>query len=73
MNEDIIKGKWKQLKGEVQTQWGKLTNDTIDQIDGNREKLVGAIQESYGIARDEAEKQLKSWEDKARDAGSKAA
>jgi uncharacterized protein YjbJ (UPF0337 family) len=63
MNEDIIQGKWNQLKGSVQQKWGKLTNDQIDQINGNRAKLLGAIQESYGLARDEVEKQIKAWED----------
>jgi uncharacterized protein YjbJ (UPF0337 family) len=62
MNEDIFKGNWKQFKGEVQKQWGKLTNDQLDQIEGNREKLVGQIQENYGVARDEAEKQVKEFE-----------
>ncbi len=62
MNEDIIKGKWNQLKGEVQLKWGKLTNDHLDQIDGNRKILLGKIQESYGVSADEAEKQVKEWE-----------
>ena len=72
MNKDIFEGNWKQFKGEVQKQWGKLTDDTLDQIDGSREKLAGKIQENYGIARDEAEKQIKEWE-KARDRADKAA
>lgn len=63
MNTDIFGGNWKQFKGEVQKKWGELTNDQIDQIEGDREKLVGHIQENYGIARDEAEKQVKDWED----------
>lgn len=62
MNEDIIKGKWNQLKGDVQKRWGKLTNDRIDQVAGDRTKLLGAIQESYGLGKDEAEKQIKDWE-----------
>ena len=62
MNSDIFEGKWKQFKGEVQNQWGKLTDDHFDEIEGNREKLIGKIQENYGIARDEAEKQVKEWE-----------
>lgn len=62
MNKDIFGGNWKQFKGEVQKQWGKLTDDQLDQIEGNREKLVGKIQENYGIARDEAEKQVNDWE-----------
>lgn len=62
MNWDQIEGKWKQFKGNVQQQWGKLSNDEIDQIDGHREELVGKIQERYGIAREEAEQQVKDWE-----------
>jgi uncharacterized protein YjbJ (UPF0337 family) len=62
MNKDILKGNWKQFKGDVQKQWGKITNDSLDQIEGDREKLIGEIQESYGIARDEAEKQVQDFE-----------
>lgn len=54
MNEDILKGKWTQLKGEVQVQWGKLTNDDLDVIQGDSNKLIGLLQERYGYARDEA-------------------
>ena len=64
MNEDILKGNWNEIKGSVQKQWGKLTDDQITQINGDRTKLAGSIQKSYGIAREEAEKQLKDWEDK---------
>lgn len=62
MNEDIIQGKWNQIKGEAQKRWGKLTQDNIDQVEGSRTKLLGLIQESYGVAKDEAEKQIKDWE-----------
>lgn len=62
MNKDILEGNWKELKGNVQKQWGKLTNDHLDQINGSRENLSGAIQKSYGIAREDAEKQMKEWE-----------
>lgn len=61
MNKDIFKGKWKQLKGEVQKKWGKLTNDDLDVIDGNREKLAGKIQEKYGVTKEEAEKQVEDY------------
>ena len=57
MNRDILEGKWKQLKGDVQKKWGKLTNDDLDVIDGNREKLAGMLQERYGKSKDEAEKE----------------
>ena len=62
MNEDIIQGKWNQIKGEAQKRWGKITQDGFDQVNGNRTKLLGLIQESYGVAKDEAEKQVKDWE-----------
>ena len=61
MNQDTLEGKWTQLKGSVREQWGKLTNDDVDQIQGKSEQLVGKIQERYGIARDEAQRQVDSW------------
>ncbi len=66
MNEDILQGKWNELKGSVQQKWGKLTDDDMTRINGDRTKLAGTIQKNYGIARDEAEKQLKEWEDEHR-------
>lgn len=68
MNADMIEGDWKQLKGAVQKQWGKLTNDHLDQIEGSRMKLAGAIQKSYGVAKEEADKQIKAWEKSTRNA-----
>ena len=62
MNKDQVIGNWKQFKGEAQRRWGKLTNDQLDEIEGNREKLSGKIQEAYGIAKEEAEKQLCEFE-----------
>ncbi len=61
MNSDKIEGKWKQLKGSVQEQWGKLTNDDVDVVEGNRQKLAGRIQAQYGVSRDEAERQVDDW------------
>jgi uncharacterized protein YjbJ (UPF0337 family) len=58
MNWDRIEGNWKQARGKVQVQWGKLTNDQLDVIAGKREQLVGRVQENYGIAKDEAERQV---------------
>jgi uncharacterized protein YjbJ (UPF0337 family) len=58
MNQDIFEGKWTQLKGRVKEQWGKLTDDDLDQINGKAEQLVGRIQERYGIAQDEAQRQV---------------
>lgn len=64
MNWDIIEGKWKQLKGSAKDNWGKLTDDELDQAAGKRDKLVGKVQEKYGVARDEAEKQVDEWASK---------
>lgn len=61
MNEDTLNGQWTQLKGMAREQWGKLTNDDLDQIQGRSEQLIGKLQERYGIARDEAERQVNSW------------
>jgi uncharacterized protein YjbJ (UPF0337 family) len=58
MNQDILEGKWTQLKGRVKEQWGKLTDDDLDRIAGKSEQLVGMIQERYGIAREEAQRQV---------------
>jgi len=58
MNWDRVEGNWKQFRGKVREQWGKLTDDELDQIAGNREQLEGKIQERYGIAKDVAKKQL---------------
>jgi uncharacterized protein YjbJ (UPF0337 family) len=57
MNWDQVEGKWKQLKGQLKEKWGKLTDDDLDVIDGRRPELVGKIQERYGLARVEAERQ----------------
>ncbi|MFI4944069.1 MAG: CsbD family protein [Burkholderiales bacterium] len=61
MNEDTLKGQWKQLKGQIQVQWGRLTNDDIDQIQGNRDILLGKLQEYYGKSREENERDLERW------------
>lgn len=61
MNWDEVKGKWKQMSGEVKSRWGKLTDDQIAEIDGERERLVGKIQEAYGISKEAAENQVDEW------------
>jgi uncharacterized protein YjbJ (UPF0337 family) len=61
MNWDRVEGDWKQIKGKVQQQWGKLTDDDLDVIEGKRTELAGRLQERYGYAQDEAEKQIDSW------------
>jgi len=62
MNWDRAEGNWKQLKGKVREQWGKLTDDNLDVISGRREQLAGKIQEAYGISKDEAERQIRDFE-----------
>lgn len=62
MNTDIISGKWTQVKGKAKVQWGKLTDDDFDVAEGNAEYLSGRLQERYGIARDEADKQVKEFD-----------
>ena len=62
MNTDIIQGKWKQLSGQIKQEWGKLTNNDLDVIEGNRDYLVGKLQERYGIARDQACEQVRQFE-----------
>lgn len=61
MNWDRVEGNWKQFTGKVQEQWGKLTNDEIDQVAGKREQLEGLIQNRYGVAKDEAKRQVDDW------------
>ena len=63
MNEDIAKGNFKQLKGKIKQQWGKLTDDEIDQMEGNAEILTGKLQERYGLNREDAERQAKEFRD----------
>ena len=58
MNTDVLAGQWKQIRGKVQEQWGKLTNDELDQINGRRTELVGLLQERYGYAKDRAEREI---------------
>ena len=62
MNWDVIEGNWKQAKGKIKQQWRSLTDDRLDVVFGKRDQLVGQIQERYGIARDEAERQVSDWE-----------
>jgi uncharacterized protein YjbJ (UPF0337 family) len=58
---DVIKGMWNQVKGEARAQWGKLTDDDWDQIAGNRDKLVGRLQEAYGWGKSDAERNVDEW------------
>jgi uncharacterized protein YjbJ (UPF0337 family) len=61
MNVDTLSGKWKQLKGRAKQQWGKLTDDDLDRIEGSRDELVGLIQERYGKSKEAAEKEVDDW------------
>lgn len=67
MNQDIIEGNWKQLKGKLKEQWGKLTDDDLDVIEGKRDILAGKIQERYGVSKEEAEERVKALEETLRD------
>jgi len=61
MNWDQIEGKWKQMKGSLRQQWGKLTDDDLDVIAGQRDKLVGKLQERYGYAKEDAQRRADEW------------
>lgn len=61
MNSDQFAGKWKQLKGAAKEQWGKLTDDDVEAIDGKLEKLQGRLQERYGITKEVAAEQINQW------------
>jgi uncharacterized protein YjbJ (UPF0337 family) len=62
MNQDVIQGRWKQIKGKLKEQWGKLTDDDLDVIAGRRDQLLGRIQQRHGLARDDADRELSDWE-----------
>jgi uncharacterized protein YjbJ (UPF0337 family) len=61
MNSDQLQGKWKQVKGSIKEHWGKLTDDDVDIINGQSDQLVGRVQERYGIAKKEAQRQVDEW------------
>ena len=73
MNWDQVEGKWKQLRGSVKQQWGKLTDNDLDFIAGKRDEFVGKLQERYGIAKEDAQKQCDEWIKTQRDAESQRA
>lgn len=64
MNWDRVEGNWTQFKGKIKEQWGKLTDDELDEIAGKRDQLVGKVQERYGYERDRAEKVVDNFIDK---------
>jgi uncharacterized protein YjbJ (UPF0337 family) len=67
MNSDLLEGKWKQIKGEAKKQWGKLTDDDLDVISGQKDKLIGKIQERHGHTKEQAENEYDSWSNRFRD------
>jgi uncharacterized protein YjbJ (UPF0337 family) len=62
MNNDRLRGQWKQFKGKLKERWGQLTDDDLDVIAGRRQQLLGRIQERHGIAKEEADRQVKDFE-----------
>jgi uncharacterized protein YjbJ (UPF0337 family) len=67
MNKDEAAGKWQQAKGKLKQQWGKLTDDDLTILEGRQDQLAGKIQERYGIAREEAERQVREFRERNRD------
>lgn len=61
MNKETIKGDWNQLKGSVKQQWAELTEDDLSHIEGSFDKLVGKVQERYGLAKDKVEQEVREW------------
>ena len=61
MNWDRIEGNWKEFKGKIQTKWGKITEDDLAVVQGKRDELAGRLQQRYGYAKDQAEKEIDSW------------
>ncbi|MBY0012379.1 CsbD family protein [Paenibacillus typhae] len=61
MDSNVFKGKWLQIKGEAKKQWGELTDDDLDVIDGEKDKLIGKLQERYGHTKDQAEEEYRNW------------
>ncbi len=62
MNRDELKGQWSQMVGHARKSWARLTDDDMEQIRGDRDILIGKLQERYGIAREEAERQVTDWQ-----------
>jgi uncharacterized protein YjbJ (UPF0337 family) len=72
MNKDVLQGKWSQIRGEARRQWGKLTDDELDQASGNAEKLAGLVQEKYGYARERAEREVNDFLNRFGDADARS-
>ena len=63
MNDDILAGNWKQFRGKIKEQWGKLTDDELDQIDGKRDQMVGLLQKQYGYSKEDAQAEYDDFVD----------
>jgi uncharacterized protein YjbJ (UPF0337 family) len=61
MNWDVIEGRWGQMKGELRNQWAKLTDDDLENVAAKKDKLVGKLQERYGLVKEDAERQIDAW------------
>jgi len=61
VNEDIFKGKWKEIKGSVKAKWGNLTDDDVTKVEGQSEKLVGILQKKYGYSKDKAQEEYNKF------------
>lgn len=60
-NADILKGKWKEIKGDIKAKWGKLTDDDLAEVEGNQKKLVGILQKKYGYGKEDAEREYQDF------------
>jgi uncharacterized protein YjbJ (UPF0337 family) len=67
MNQDILQGKWKEVRGEAQSRWGKLTNDDLDRVEGSIEKLAGILQQRYGYSKQEAQHEIANFMERFED------
>ena len=63
MNKDQLQGKWRQVRGTIKKEWGKMTDDELDQVQGNYDRLIGKIQERYGTSREEIERRFKALQE----------
>jgi uncharacterized protein YjbJ (UPF0337 family) len=72
MNSDLLEGQWQRLKGEIRSKWGKLTDDDIERIAGNKDRLIGVVQERYGYVWDEAQQMVDRYLDQYGDLKTKA-
>jgi uncharacterized protein YjbJ (UPF0337 family) len=71
MSWDVVKGQWKQIKGSIKNRWGRLTEDEILQLEGDKDRLAGKIQEKYGIGKNEAMKQIDDFQTSLNEPGGK--